>query len=80
MEQGYATKTDEKENKDEKHFPYRQVLGSLIYLVVGSRPDLAFSVGYLSRLLENFTKEYVIRTKRVLRYVLRNFKSSNRIL
>lgn len=80
MEKGCATKTDEKENIYEQHFPYRQVIGSLIYLVVGSRPDLAFSVGNLSRFLENSTKEDVIRTKRVLRYVLRNIKSSNHIL
>lgn len=40
-----------KKNKkiDEKYFLYRQVVGSLMYLMVGSRPDLAFSVGFLSR-------------------------------
>lgn len=65
MEKGCAKKTVEKENIDEKHFPYRQVVGSLIYLVVGSRLDLAFSVGYLSRLLKYSTKEDVIRIKRV---------------
>lgn len=68
MEKGSAS-IDKNEIIDEKDFPYRRVVGSLMYLMIGSRPDLAFSVGFLSRSLENPTKEDVIRTKRVLRYV-----------
>ena len=40
-----------------------------MYLMVGTRPDLAYSVGYLSRSLENPTAEDVLRVKRVFRYL-----------
>lgn len=48
MEKMRAT-TNKNKKIDEKYFLYRQVVGSLMYLMVGSRPDLAFSVGFLSR-------------------------------
>ena len=33
--------------------PYRQVIGSLMYLMIGSRPDLAFAIGKLSQHAES---------------------------
>jgi hypothetical protein len=47
---------------------YRSILGSLRYLV-NSRPDLAYSVGYISRFMEAPTTEHLAAVKRVLRYV-----------
>ncbi|XP_066354384.1 uncharacterized mitochondrial protein AtMg00810-like [Miscanthus floridulus] len=47
---------------------YRSIVGSLRYLV-NSRPDLAYSVGYISRFMENPTTEHLAAVKRVLRYV-----------
>jgi hypothetical protein len=47
---------------------YRSIVGSLRYLV-NSRPDLAYSVGYVSRFMENPTTEHLAAVKRVLRYV-----------
>ncbi|GBM22853.1 Retrovirus-related Pol polyprotein from transposon TNT 1-94 [Araneus ventricosus] len=35
-----------------QEFPYLQAIGALMYLMVGARPDIAYSVGYLSRSLE----------------------------
>ena len=47
---------------------YRSIVGSLRYLV-NSRPDLAYSVGYISRFMEAPTMEHMAAVKRVLRYV-----------
>jgi len=47
---------------------YRSIVGSLRYLV-NSRPDLAYSVGYVSRFMEAPTAEHLVAVKRVLRYV-----------
>jgi hypothetical protein len=40
-----------------------------MYLMLGTRPDLAYSVGFISRTLKNTTREDVIRVKRVFRYI-----------
>jgi hypothetical protein len=47
---------------------YRSVVGSLRYLL-HTRPDLNFSVGYVSRFMENLTKEHLMAVKHILRYV-----------
>ena len=49
--------------------PYNELVGSLIYLVQCTRPDLAFAVGVLSRHLKNPTRRDWERAKRVLRYL-----------
>lgn len=52
-------------------FPYRHVVGSLIYLAIGTRPDISFAVGYVSRFLENPANIHVTAVKRILRYLKR---------
>lgn len=47
---------------------YRSIVGSLRYLV-HTRPDLAFSVGVVSRYMEKPTTEHMAAVKHVLRYV-----------
>ena len=47
---------------------YRSVVGSLRYLV-HTRPDLAYSVGIVSRFMENPTTEHMSAVKLILRYV-----------
>ena len=54
---------------ERKNFPYRQAVGALMYLMVGTRPDFAYSVGFLSRSLENPSAADIIRVKRVFRYL-----------
>eukprot|EP00171_Calliarthron_tuberculosum_P001019 IDg1019t1 len=48
---------------------YRQAIGSLMYLMVGTRPDLAFVVGRLSQFCEKPLKSHWTAVKRVLRYI-----------
>ena len=47
---------------------YRSIVGSLRYLV-NSRPDLAFSVGMVSRFMQTPNPEHWAAIKRVIRYV-----------
>jgi hypothetical protein len=47
---------------------YKSRVGSLRYLV-NTRPDLAFSVWYVSRFLEKPTEEHLAVVKRIIRYV-----------
>ncbi|GBO32964.1 Retrovirus-related Pol polyprotein from transposon TNT 1-94 [Araneus ventricosus] len=57
-------------NKAVKHSRiYREAVGALMYLMIGTRPDLAYCVGVLSRHLENPSTEDWITVKRVLRYI-----------
>ncbi|KAG5879136.1 hypothetical protein JTB14_004112 [Gonioctena quinquepunctata] len=58
-----------KESEKVSNFPYRQAVGALMYLMLGTRPDLAYSIGFLSRSLENPTAEDVAKVKRVFRYI-----------
>jgi hypothetical protein len=48
--------------------PYRSLVGSLRYLA-HTRPDLAFSVGYVSRFMQRSTTEHQQAVKRIICYV-----------
>ncbi|CAL4082175.1 unnamed protein product, partial [Meganyctiphanes norvegica] len=48
---------------------YRELIGSLIYLMTGTRPDLAFTVTLLSRFMQNPTKMHYKLGCGVLRYL-----------
>jgi hypothetical protein len=49
--------------------PYAAVIGSLMYAMLGTRPDLAFAVSYLSRFTARPSAEHWTALKRVLRYI-----------
>lgn len=56
-------------NECEKvNHPYRELIGTLMYIMLGSRPDLCFAVGYLSRFQELPTEEHWKSLKHVLSY------------
>lgn len=48
---------------------YRQAIGSLMYLMIGTRPDIAFVIGRLSQYMESPTTTLWVCVKRVLRYI-----------
>ena len=51
------------------NFPYRQAVGTLLFLSNKSRPDISYAVSHASRYLENPTNENVIAVKRIIRYL-----------
>lgn len=59
-----------------KVFPYRELVGSLMYLATCTRPDLAYAVGQLSRYVQSPTQQHIGAAKRLLRYQ----KPRNRVL
>lgn len=57
---------------EEEQFPsalYRSAIGSMMYTMMGTRPDIAFSIGYLSKVVENPSMVDWKAIKRVLRYL-----------
>jgi len=48
---------------------YQELLGALLYLANGTRPDIAFAVGRLSRYAAAPTAEHLAAAKTVLRYI-----------
>jgi hypothetical protein len=60
-------------NDEEKEFmsrvPYANVVGSLMYAMVCTRPDISHAVGVVSRYMENPGKEHWATVKWVLRYL-----------
>lgn len=50
-------------------YPYRQAVGSLMYLAVATRPDISYAVGIVSRFLEHPTEEHANAVKRIMRYI-----------
>ncbi|GBN13155.1 Retrovirus-related Pol polyprotein from transposon TNT 1-94 [Araneus ventricosus] len=49
--------------------PYRELIGSLNYLAVCTRPDIAYSMSKLSQYLTCYDKSDWLAAKRVLRYL-----------
>jgi hypothetical protein len=61
-------KTHEEE-EDMSRVPYASAVGSLIYTMVCTRPDIAHAVGVLSRYMSKPGKEHWTAVKRVFRYL-----------
>lgn len=63
----FLNKSSDVSLKTEK--PYRELIGSLMYIMLGSRPDLCYAIGYLSRFQENPSDEHWATLKKLLRYL-----------
>jgi Reverse transcriptase (RNA-dependent DNA polymerase) len=50
-------------------FPFREAVGSLLYLATHTRPDISFTVGTLGRAIAAPSAQDVIAVKRLLRYL-----------
>lgn len=52
-----------------KVIPYSNVVGSIMYSMIGTRPNLAYPVGVISRFISKPLKEHCQAAKWVLRYM-----------
>ncbi|CAB4001063.1 Hypothetical predicted protein [Paramuricea clavata] len=48
---------------------YQSIIGSLLYLAVATRPDIAYAVGVLSKFCAKPSEAHLTAAKRVLRYL-----------
>ena len=65
-------KRDEKSQEMSKirvNVPYREAIGSLLYLAGVTRPDISFAVNYLARKQQNPTEDDWEDIKRIFRYL-----------
>lgn len=51
------------------NFPFREAVGSLMYLMLATRPDIAFAVGIVSRYLDRPSIQHIKAVKRIFRYL-----------
>ena len=58
-----------KDDEELPRFPYRELVMSLLYLAIATRPDICYPVKELSRFMARPGVKMVIAAKRVLRYL-----------
>ena len=68
--------SSKKEIEEMSTIPYSSAVGSLIYVMVCTRPDIAHAVGVVSRFLSNPGKKHWEAVKWILRYLKGTSKSS----
>lgn len=66
-----STKDEDKGEAEIKmrEIPYSSAVGSLMYAMVGTRPDLAYDVGLISRFMSSPSQEHWQAVKWVMRYI-----------
>lgn len=65
----YQRINDDSPAREDLQRKYRKAIGALLYLVGGTRPDLAFATTYMSQFNEHPTEEHWSGVKHILRYV-----------
>ena len=61
--------SNEKDAEHMRRVPYASAVGSLMYAMVCTRPDIAYAVGVVSRFLSNPGKEHWEAVKWILKYL-----------
>ena len=61
--------TSDKDKEFMSKVPYQSAVGSLMYAMVATRPDIAFAVGAVSRFMSNPGKKHWDAVKLILRYL-----------
>lgn len=60
---------DGEQSEEDAKLPFRELVGALNYLAMGTRPDISFAVSYLGQFNNCFGRDHWIAAKRVLRYM-----------
>ncbi len=66
---GYTPTPDEGEVNPQRRTLFQQIIGSLLYIMLGTHPDIAFAVTKLAQFAANPSQEHVDKAKYVLCYL-----------
>ena len=53
----------------DKRFPFRELVGSIMYIMLGTRPDLCFAISFFGRFQSGWDETHWNSLKNVLRYL-----------
>ena len=56
-------------NPAETIFPFREAVGSLLYLALVTRPDISFAVGQVARFVESHNSSHVKAVRQIISYI-----------
>jgi hypothetical protein len=68
--QSSMSPTNDAEKHEMENIPYREAIGSLLYIAVCTRPDIAYAVCALARFCTNPGREHWTAVKSVIKYTL----------
>jgi hypothetical protein len=66
---GYIPTPNEGEVNPQRRTLFQQIIGSLLYIMLGTRPDIAFAVTKLAQHAANPSQEHLDKAKYILRYL-----------
>ena len=70
LPQGYVPTPNESSENPKRKSHYQQVIGSLLYLMLGTRPDIAFAVTKMSQFAANPSEEHLSKALYICRYLV----------
>jgi hypothetical protein len=68
MDKTYGPKEDQ-QHKDDKQYPVREAIGSLMYLANNTRPDITFVVSWVAQHVTKPTKQLWKIIQHIIRYI-----------
>ena len=67
---GYVPKPSEEQANPERQSRFQTVIGSLLYLMLGTRPDIAFAVTKLAQYALNPSEDHLNKVLYICRYLV----------
>ena len=69
---GYVPKPNDGTATSEQRSYYQSIIGSLLYLTLGTRPDIAYAVIMMSQFMVNPSEEHIKKALYIVKYVATN--------
>jgi hypothetical protein len=76
---GYQPKANEGTAKPEQRSYYQSIIGSLLYLALGTRPDIVHAVIMMSQFMVNPSEDHINKSLHIVCYVNTKLKQQNQI-